>query len=61
MQPEKICFMETTTNNKSTALDWILFLVSAVLCILLLIYADEWFWIPLPFALTYLVKALRAM
>jgi fatty acid desaturase len=53
--------METTTNNKSTALDWILFLVSAVLCILLLIYADEWFWIPLPFALTYLVKALRAM
>lgn len=52
--------MESTTNN-STALDWIIFLVSTVICVLLLMFADEWFWLALPFVLTYLVKALRAM
>jgi len=52
--------MASTTNN-STSLDWILFLVSTVICVLLLIYANEWFWLALPFVLTYLVRAMRVI
>ena len=50
-----------TTQNDSTRLDWILFLVFFVVTVLLLLYADEWFWLGLPFMLTYFAKALRAM
>ncbi len=54
--------MDTTSTSKnSKAMDWILFLVFAILFVGMLIYADEWFWIPMPFMLTYLVKALDAM
>ncbi|HMQ48516.1 MAG TPA: hypothetical protein PKA00_11710 [Saprospiraceae bacterium] len=53
--------MEASTTKKSSGLDWILFLVSTLVLILMLIYADEWFWLALPFSLTYLVKALNAM
>lgn len=52
--------MDTTTNN-STRQDWMLFALFAVITIALLVYADEWFWLTLPFVLTFLVKALRAM
>lgn len=52
--------METTTNN-STRQDWMLTLVFGIITIALLIYASEWFWLSLPFLLTYMVKALRAM
>lgn len=37
---------------------WILTLVFLVLTVALLIFKSEWFWVPLPFLLTYLVKAL---
>lgn len=53
--------MEATTENKSTRMDWILFGVSAVVCILFLMYMAEFFWVILPFVLTFLVKALRAI
>lgn len=54
--------MDTTSNNNdSTRMDWILFLVFLIITIGLLIYADEWFWVTLPFVLTYFAKALRAM
>ncbi|MFN7119391.1 MAG: hypothetical protein ACK4TA_21515 [Saprospiraceae bacterium] len=53
--------METTTENKSTRTDWMLFGVSTVACIALLMFADEWFWVALPFVLTYLVRALRVI
>ena len=49
------------TAKKSTTIDWILFLVSTVVIILLLMYASEWFWLALPFVLTYLVRALRVI
>lgn len=52
--------MEVNTNS-SSAMDWILFLVSTAVMVFMLIYMNEWFWIALPFSLTYLVKALRAM
>ena len=46
-----------------TAWYWfvILFLVFLVIFVLMLMFADEWFWVPMPFMLTYLVKALDAM
>lgn len=53
--------MEAQTKNRSRALDWLLFLASTAVVILLLIFADEWFWVALPFSLTYLVRALDAM
>lgn len=42
-------------------MDWILFLVSTVIMILFFMYADEWFWVALPFVLTYFVRALRVI
>lgn len=54
--------METTSTSKnSKAMDWILFLVFFVIFVLMLMFADEWFWVPMPFMLTYLVKALDSM
>jgi hypothetical protein len=49
------------TSNKSNLMDWVLFLVSTVVLVFMLIYVNEWFWLALPFSLTYLVKALRVM
>ena len=48
--------METSKGSRST--DWIIFLVSTAVLILLLIFANEWFWLALPFSTTYLAKAL---
>ena len=48
-------------TKKSTGLDWIIFFVSLVAMIALLMYADEWFWLALPFVLTYFVKAIRVV
>jgi len=53
--------MSSTTEDNSTRMDWVWFLVSTIAMILLLIFANEWFWLALPFSLTYLVKALRVM
>jgi len=49
------------TAVKSTRMDWILFLLSLGTIITLLMYASEWFWVALPFVLTYLVRALRVI
>jgi hypothetical protein len=51
--------MEQVKN--STIMDWLFFLVSTVITVALLVVAPEWFWVPLPFVLTYLVRAMRAM
>ncbi|MEL7222674.1 MAG: hypothetical protein AAGJ93_15240 [Bacteroidota bacterium] len=53
--------MSSTSEDNSTGMAWIWFLVSTAIMILLLIFANEWFWLALPFSLTYLVKALRVM
>ena len=54
--------METTSTSKSSkGMDWILFLVFLVIFVLMLMYVDEFFWVPMPFMLTYLVKALDSM
>lgn len=51
--------METT--NKTNLLDWALFLLSTAILALIFVVSNEWFWVALPFSLTYLVKALKAM
>jgi len=40
---------------------WLITLVSAAACIGLLIFSPEWFWLTLPFLLTYFVKAIGLM
>ena len=52
--------MESTTN-KSTRTDWIIFGISTVICLLLATFASQWFWVALPFVLTFLVRALRVI
>lgn len=54
-------FTDMETANKSTMMDWIIFFVSTIIMIGMLMYMSEWFWVALPFVLTYLVKALRAI
>ena len=50
-----------TTNDDTTRMDWILTIVFFVNMVLMIMYADEWFWVPMPFFLTYLVRALKSM
>ncbi len=48
-------------QRNTKALDWGIFLVSTALCIYLLAISSPWFWITLPFLLTFLVRGLDAM
>ncbi|MBC6996404.1 hypothetical protein QWY85_03230 [Neolewinella lacunae] len=49
----------------STAADrrkyWLYFLISFVIFMLMLIFMNQWFWVAMPFMLTYLVLALGYM
>jgi len=47
--------------TQSTKKYWIYFLISLVIMIAMLIWANSWFWVALPFVLTYLVQALDVM
>ncbi|MDX1476867.1 MAG: hypothetical protein R3301_04140 [Saprospiraceae bacterium] len=47
------------TEFKST--DWIFFFLSFAAMIALFVFNDRFFWVALPFAGTYLVKALKQM
>jgi hypothetical protein len=47
--------------NNSTTKDWLYFLISLVAMIILFAVADEWFWLALPFVLTFFVRAIRMM
>lgn len=49
--------METTSTNSKSKY-WIYFGISAAVTLVLLIFANEWFWAGLPFMLTYLVQAM---
>jgi len=53
--------MATTTSNSSTGKYWLFFLVSLVIFFLMLIFMNQWFWVAMPFMLTYLVLALGYM
>lgn len=51
--------MASTTTDKSKY--WIYFGISTAATLALLIFANEWFWVGLPFMLTYLVQAMDKM
>ena len=50
-----------STQEKSTRKYWLYFIVSTLVMIGFLIILPEWFWVVLPFSLTYLVLAFDAM
>ncbi|MEY3052737.1 MAG: hypothetical protein RLY31_2522 [Bacteroidota bacterium] len=50
--------MEKSSN---TTLSWLLFIISTVIMLLMLVWVPQWFWVALPFSLTYLVQAMRLM
>lgn len=48
-------------ETSSKAKYWLYFLISTVAMIALLIFIPEWFWLALPFSLTYLAAAMDVM
>ena len=48
---------ETASKSKY----WLYFIISTVAMIALLIFIPEWFWLALPFSLTYLAAAMDVM
>lgn len=44
--------------NKSHRTDWLIFGVALVITIGFLIIDPTWFWVPLPFVLTFFVRAI---
>ncbi len=60
MEEQQVHAEEIKEVNYSKA-DWLWFLISAVITIAMLMYMDTFFWVALPFALTFLVKALKVM
>ncbi|MCC6815151.1 MAG: hypothetical protein IT267_01925 [Saprospiraceae bacterium] len=48
-------------RSDSTRQDWLIFAGSAMVTVFLLWKYPAWFWVPLPFVLTYLTKALKAL
>ncbi|MBK8955980.1 MAG: hypothetical protein IPM34_10545 [Saprospiraceae bacterium] len=50
-----------TDSNSSTKKDWLYFAISAGATTFLLCCYPAWFWLGLPFTLTYLTKAFKAL
>ncbi len=48
----------TTTDTKKY---WLFFLISLVIFLFMLVFVNEWFWVAMPFMLTYLVLAMRVV
>jgi len=53
--------MTTTATETSKGKYWLYFLISFVIFMLMLIFMNQWFWVAMPFMLTYLVLALGYM
>ncbi|MBI5915709.1 MAG: hypothetical protein HY842_10050 [Bacteroidetes bacterium] len=49
------------TEKSSTGRTWILFIVSTIVLLLMIVWVPQWFWLALPFSLTFLVQAMRVM
>ncbi len=60
LSAQKKLKMNTETSS-SPLLNWVLFLVSTILLIVMLIWLPQWFWLALPFSLTFLVRAMNMM
>lgn len=53
--------MATSTDTTSTGKYWLFFLISLVIFLFMLIFMNQWFWVAMPFMLTFLVMALGYM
>lgn len=49
------------TETVDTKKYWLLFLISLVVFLFMLVFVNEWFWVAMPFMLTYLVLAMRVI
>ena len=58
---KKLIYKTYIMSDVATGKYWLYFLISTVILIAMLIFMNEWFWLALPFSLTYLVKALDVM
>ncbi len=47
------------TEKKSNSKNWTLFFISTIVMIALLFVKPEWFWLALPFSLTYFSEAMN--
>jgi hypothetical protein len=52
---------ESSEERKGTGLYWIITIVSTIATILLLMFANSWFWVGLPFVFTGLALATRGI
>lgn len=50
-----------TQEKDNTRLYWLITILSTIGTIALLIWANSWFWVGLPFVFTFLTKATRGM
>jgi len=60
IQEEQVQQADIQEVNYSKA-DWVIFLVSFMTMLALLQWESRFFWLALPFAITYLVKSLKMM
>lgn len=59
-----VCGMESEINTEekeNKGLYWLICLSALVVGVALLIFSPQWFWLALPFFLTYFVKAIGMM
>jgi hypothetical protein len=54
-------FVLMEIENKSTIVDWLIFLVSTVAFVVMLFVLPEWSWLTFPFIGTFLAKALNVL
>ena len=50
--------MSIDAINNSANKNWIFFGISLLVTLFMLLFVNEWFWVGLPFTLTYFVKSL---
>ncbi len=51
----------STEAKKSTRTYWLIFAITLVIMLAFLVIDPTWFWVPLPFVLTFFVKAIGYM
>lgn len=61
MTDHKTSSFEVNTTKEDRRKYWLYFLVSLVIFFLMLIFMNQWFWVSMPFMLTFLVMALGYM
>lgn len=53
--------MATTNDTTSRGKYWLYFFVAFIIFAFMLVFMNQWFWVAMPFMLTFLVLALGYM